>query len=192
MKWWQGGSHLSSVGCDISEQGHVPALPSALRVKSGLQIVLTWDLLIKKIVIIWHVDKATETRPRKVPMLIPLLSALTVISSDLCPGTKLHQWEIPAVSHSHRINTVMQKLTVDAKRGVSYRRNLSPFHSTCCRWTERHAIAFRCHPQWGAASLSLEGFYTEQTLLFGGRVKETKYLPTSCFLAAYFQVMSAE
>ena len=99
------------MGCDVAEQGHVPALPSALWVKSGLQIVLAPDLLMKKlIVIMWHVDEARETRTRKVPMLIPLLSALTVISSDLCPGTKLHQWEIPGVNHSHRINTVLHVL----------------------------------------------------------------------------------
>lgn len=92
---------------DAAEQEHMPAVPSALWAKSVLQIVLAPDLLIKKlIVIMWHVDEATETMTRNVPILIPLLSVLTIISSVLCPGTKLHEWEITGVSHSHRTNTV--------------------------------------------------------------------------------------
>lgn len=191
MKWWQGGSHLSFVGCDIAEQGHVPALPSALQVKSGLQIVLTRDLLIKKIVIIWHVDKATETRPRKVPMLIPLLSALTVISSDLCPGTKLHQWEIPAVSHSHRINTVMHVL-MQKEEWVTEETCHLFIQLVVDGQNSMQLLSGVTQDEGVPACLPVEWLYTEQTLLFGGRVKETKYLPTSCFLAAYFQVMSAE
>lgn len=96
---------------NVAERGHVPGLPFAFFVKSGLQIVLVPDLLMKKLTVIMrNVDEATEMRMRNVPMFTPLLSVLTVISSDLCPGTKLYQWETPGVSHSHGTNTVRHVL----------------------------------------------------------------------------------
>lgn len=81
------------MGCDVAEQGLVPACPSALWVKSGLQIVLAPDLFMKKLTVItWHDAEATETRMRKVlpPIfLLPALvqsSAQTVSRNKVVPG----------------------------------------------------------------------------------------------------------
>lgn len=114
MKWWQGGSHLFSMDCDVAEQEHVPACPSALQVESGLQIVLALDLSMKKLTVItWHVAEATETRMRKLLLLIFLLpavtqsSAQTVSRNKVVPGVLGNDWHQQPMLLLYMVSSVL-------------------------------------------------------------------------------------
>lgn len=148
-KWWQGGSHISSAGCDVAEQGRVPPLLSALWVNFGLHTMLASELLMKELIaIVLYIFEATGTRTREVVMPIALEVCIT---SDPCPGTDTrvgNPWceSFWQDKYCHAC--------VDAKRGASCRRNLSPVHLTCCGWMARNESDFGCQPGQGAANLS--------------------------------------
>lgn len=100
---------------------------------------------------------------------------------------KLYQWEIPSMSHSHRINTAMHVLMQREEWGTE---------ETCLLfiwYVDMNGMQLLLgvrQDEGLPACLPVLGLHTEQTLLFGDRAKETKYLPASWFLAAYFQVTS--